>query len=121
MEVPQHLKTRQLRRGNLGSIEQDEFSDLILAFVFAFNSGARRQKIIELIHDTFREQFRKPDYELLQSQKPKERWIHNIDWAKRKLVHEGFLLRPPDAPYGTWVLTEKGKRSAEILWKGSGL
>lgn len=118
MQIPQHLKARRLRRGDLGSIEQIEFTDLIVAFVFAFDGGAKRQKVIDLIHETFREQFKNPDYEILQSQKI--RWVHHIDWAKMKLVREGFLLRPSDAPYGTWVLTEKGKRSAEVLWKGSG-
>jgi hypothetical protein len=62
MEILDHLKSRKLRRGHLGSIEQDEFVEIIVS--------------------------------LLQA-------------LERKLVVKGYLQRPSDSPYGTWVLTEK--------------
>jgi hypothetical protein len=111
MEMLDHVRSRKLRCGDLGSIEQDEFIEVIISLLQAFGGSARRQVILDHIHKIFGSQFKKPDYELLESQKPpKERWVHNVDWAKRKLVEKGFLHKPSDSPYGTWVLTEKGKR-----------
>ena len=116
MQIPGYISTRRLRRGDLGSIEQDEFIDVIIALVYASGGKARRQVVLEQVHQVLGSQFKEPDYELLQSQNPpKERWIHNVDWAKRKLVARGFLLSPAGSPYGTWVLTEKGKKGAEAL------
>ena len=103
----------------MGSIEQDEFLEIIIAFIHFAGGLEGRQEIIKTIHDTYSGQFADPDYQLLQSQKPpKERWIHNIDWAKRKLVKQGLLLEPSKSPYGTWVLSELGKISAAKLSKG---
>lgn len=118
MQIPEYFKNKRLRRGNLGSIEQDEFIEIIIAFIHFAGTQAGRQEIINTIHDVYSRQFTEPDYQLLQSQKPpKERWIHNIDWAKRKLVKQGLLLEPSKSPYGTWVLSELGKKSAEKLSK----
>lgn len=118
MQIPDHLKNKRLRRGNLGSVEQDEFCDIIVSFVILAGGAIRRQKIIELIHAAFSAQFSAEDYALLESQKPpKERWIHNVDWAKRKLVLQGLLLPPPGLPTGTWKLSEQGKIKAERLIK----
>jgi hypothetical protein len=108
MEILDHLKSRKLRRGHLGSIEQDEFVEIIVSLLQALGGKASRQIILDHIYKIFGSQFRDADYALLTSQvPPKERWIHNIDWAKRKLVVKGYLQRPSDSPYGTWVLTEK--------------
>lgn len=108
MPVPDQIKSKQLRKGNLGSVEQDEFSDIIITILSLEGGSASRQKIIETIHSIYSSQFSKADYELLASlHPPKERWIHNVDWAKRKLVKEGILLPPLKSPYGTWVLSEE--------------
>jgi hypothetical protein len=105
MQIPAKLSDKRLRKGSLGSVEQDEFCELIIALILLAGGEMRRQKIIELIHSTYSSQFTVADYELLQSQTPpKERWIHNIDWAKRKLVQQGTLLPPSESPYGTWVI-----------------
>lgn len=119
MHIPNHLAQRSLRRGNLGSIEQDEFCDIILAFIYLAGGEARRQLIIDTIHKIYSSQFTEADYVMLQSQNPpKERWVHNIDWAKRKLVKQGLLLVPAKSPYGTWVLSEEGaKRTTTITNK----
>jgi hypothetical protein len=113
MQIPDHLSTRRLRRGNLGSIEQDEYCNIIAAFLYLAGGQDRRQKIINTIHNVYSTQMTGADYELLQSQSPpKERWIHNIDWAKRKLVQQGILLVPARSPYGTWVLSDEGIKCA---------
>lgn len=119
MQIPEHLGTKRLRRGNLGSIEQDEYCDIIAAFIYLAGGQFRRQKIINSIHKVYSTQLTSADYELLQSQSPpKERWIHNIDWAKRKLVQQGILLVPAKSPYGTWVLSSDGsKRAASFVTK----
>jgi hypothetical protein len=118
MQIPDHLKNKRLHRGNLGSVEQDEFCDIIVSFVSLAGGAIRRQKIIEKIHSVFSAQFSPEDYALLESQKPpKERWIHNVDWAKRKLVQQGILLPPPGLPTGTWKLSDEGIRRAERLIK----
>jgi hypothetical protein len=110
------LKSLRLRRGDLGSIEQDEFIDVIIAILGALGGRARRQVVLDRILNLFASQFKEPDYELLQSQNPpKERWIHNVDWAKRKLVERGLLVSPRNSPYGTWVLTDIGKARAQSL------
>ncbi|MDR3553952.1 MAG: winged helix-turn-helix domain-containing protein [Syntrophobacteraceae bacterium] len=114
------LKSLRLHRGVLGSIEQDEFVDVIIALLYASGGQARRQKVLDRILNLFKPQFREADYECLASQNPpKERWIHNVDWAKRKLVEKRLLLRPGQSPYGTWVLTETGKTKAQILLAAS--
>lgn len=111
--MPENVKMRRLRRGGLGSIEQDEFIDVIISLIHAHGGSARRQVILDQILKLFGSQFKEPDHELLESQKPpKERWIHNVDWAKRKLVSNGILHNPSNSSYGTWVLTEKGSREA---------
>lgn len=116
MQIPDYFKSRRLRRGSLGSIEQDEFLEIIIAFIHFAGAQAERQEIIKTIHGTYSNQFTEPDYALLTSQRPpKERWIHNIDWAKRKLVKQGLLLDPSHSPYGTWVLSELGKEKAARL------
>ena len=113
MHIPEHLQRKRLRRGNLGSIEQDEFCEIITALIFLFGGKARRQAIINTIHGIYSSQFTATDFELLNSQTPpKERWIHNIDWAKRKLVLQGVLLPPSKSPYGTWALSEAGSNQA---------
>ena len=114
--IPDYLKNKKRRRGDLGSVEQDEFCDIIISFVILAGGAIGRQKILQLIHETFSAQFSDADYALLESQKPpKERWIHNIDWAKRKLVQQGILLPPPGLPTGTWKLSEQGKIKADKL------
>jgi hypothetical protein len=117
MLIPEHLSRRRLRRGNLGSIEQDEYCDIIAALIFLSGGRARRQTIISAVHSIYSSQFTAADYELLNSQTPpKARWIHNIDWAKRKLVLQGVLLPPSQSPYGTWALSEIGSiRAAKSL------
>jgi hypothetical protein len=119
MQIPDHLKLKRLRRGNHGSIEQDEFIDIVLAIIYlADEQQARRQFVIEKIHETYSAQFAQEDYELLLTQKPpKERWIHNVDWARRKSVEQGLLLPVSESPYGTWVLSTKGKASAKNIAK----
>jgi hypothetical protein len=114
MNIHDYIRTKRLRRGDLGSIEQDEFIDVIVALIHASGGRARRQVVLDQILNLLKPQFHEADYELLLSQNPpKERWIHNVDWAKRKLVERGLLLKPERSPYGTWVLTETGKTAAE--------
>lgn len=116
MQIPDHLIGKKLRRGVLGSIEQGEFCNVIAAFIYLGGGQARRQKVIESIRKAYLTQLTSADYELLQSQNPpKERWIHNIDWAKRQLVIQGILLIPKKSPYGTWVLSEEGSRRASVI------
>lgn len=118
MQIPECFIAKRLRRGTLGSIEQDEFLEIIIAFIHFAGGKAKRQIMISKIHEVYSNQFSGPDYQLLESQSPpKERWIHNIDWAKRKLVQQGLLLEPSKSPYGTWVLSELGRRSVEKLAK----
>lgn len=118
MQTPDHLSAKRLRRGTLGSIEQDEYCDIIAAFIYLAGGQARRQKVIDSIHKVYSTQMTTADYELLQSQSPpKERWIHNIDWAKRKLVQQGLLLVPAKCPYGTWVLSDEGAMRAAAFVK----
>jgi len=113
MLIPDHLSKKRLRRGHLGSIEQEEYCNIIAALVYLAGGQARRQKVIDLILNVYSTQMTSADYELLQSQSPpKERWIHNIDWAKAKLVKQGIMLVPAKAPYGTWVLSAEGSRRA---------
>lgn len=130
MVIPDHLSKKRLRRGNLGSIEQEEYSNIIAALVYLSGGQARRQKVMDLILNAYSTQMTSADHELLQSQSPpKERWIHNVDWAKAKLVKQGILLPPAKSPYGTWVLSAEGARRAaafcysEIIrgeWRGRG-
>ena len=118
IQIPEHITKKRLHRGSLGSIEQDEYCDIITAFVYLVGGQARRQKIIDSIHNVYSSQFTEADYALLQSQNPpKERWVHNIDWAKRKLVQQAVLLVPAQSPYGTWVLSEKGTQHATAFVK----
>lgn len=117
MQIPHHLKSKRLRRGDLGSIEQDEFIDIIVALIYLAGGQASRQIVINKIHNTYSAQFTQTDYEFLQSSPPKKRWIHNIDWTKRKSVQQGLILKPAESPYGTWVLSETGKKSAEKIVK----
>lgn len=106
MQVPSDYRIKRLRRGSIGSIEQDEFVEIIVVFLQFAGGRARRQTIISKIHEVYSDQFTEADYYLLASQTPpKERWVHNIDWAKRKLVQQGVLLAPSKSPYGTWVLS----------------
>lgn len=119
MHIPEHFKAKKLRRGNLGSIEQDEFLEVIMTFIYFAGGQAKRQIIIRKIHDIYSDQFTGSDYQLLESQTPpKERWIHNIDWAKRKLVKQGLLLEPSKSPYGTWVISDLGQINLEKFAKG---
>ncbi len=116
MQIPDSIKSKRLKRGNLGSIEQDEFTDIIIGLISALGGGAERQVVLRHIQQIFKSQLKEPDHEVLKSQTtPKERWAHNVDWAKRKLVTNGFLLKPAESPYGTWILTEKGKMKAMSL------
>lgn len=109
MQIPESFKNKRLHKGKLGSIEQDEYCDIIAAFVYAFGGQAKRQKIISMIYDTYKSQMTSEDFKLLVSQgASKERWMHNIDWARMKLVKEGILLASQKSPYGTWVLSENG-------------
>ena len=97
-----------MRRGPLGSIEQDEYVEIIVSLLRKAGGRARRQDVLAQIQDVLASQFRPPDYELLQSQHPpKERWVHNVDWAKRKLVEQGIIRSPSKSCYGTWVLSEE--------------
>jgi hypothetical protein len=66
MQIPERLSKRRLRWGILGSIEQDEYGDIIAAFVYLEGGQARRQKIIDTIHGAYSSQFTAADYELLQ-------------------------------------------------------
>lgn len=109
MRILDQFSDKRLRRGRLGSIEQDEFLDIIVHLIYFQGGQATRRVIMLKIYEMFKSQFSEHDFELLESQKPpKERWIHNVDWAKRKLVVQGLLFEPSKSPNGTWVLTEKG-------------
>ena len=72
--------------------------------------------MLDLLRETWGTQFEQADLALLDSQAPpKERWIHNVDWAKRRLVVDGLIHKPGGVPYGAWVLTDAGRRAAEAL------
>jgi hypothetical protein len=105
---------KRLRKGSLGSVEQDEFIGIIIDLLNSFGGQQHRQRIINSVHTLYSFQFSAPDYELLKSQNPpKERWIHNIDWAKRKLVQQGVILAPSQSPYGVWILSDAAKEQAK--------
>jgi hypothetical protein len=121
MERPAQMESKQLRRGRLGNIAQDEFPEIILAQAYLAGGQASRQIVINTIHDIYSPQFAPPDYERLTSQTPpKERWIHNIDWARLRLVKQGLLLPSERSPYGTWVLSETGTTIAAKIVKDVG-
>lgn len=113
MEIQDYIKSKVLRRGNLGSIEQDGFIDVLILSLYVLKGGARRKIVLDYIEKNFGNQFREPDCELLTSQKPAmKRWVHNVDWVKQKLVENRLIHNPANSSYGTWVLTEKGEQEA---------
>lgn len=114
--LPKSLSERRLKHGPKGSVEQEEFFDLIISSIVALGGEPRRPAVIDFIRSVWGHQFQQADFALLRSQTPpKERWIHNVDWAKRKLVTQLLLCDPDSAPRGAWILTDKGKRTAQEL------
>jgi len=80
----------------------------ILQALVHLGGSAPLQTVLDRVHQIIKDQLSTDDYQSLPSNPHVVRWENNAQWARFKLVKEGYLAA--DSPRGTWEITEAGRK-----------
>jgi hypothetical protein len=85
----------------------------ILKALIQLGGAGSVQSILNRVHKMMRDQLNIYDYQALSSNPRTIRWENNAQWARLKLVKQGYLAS--DSPRGVWAITDKGReRVSEV-------
>lgn len=98
--------TKMLKQG-LRTPNEAFFLPILQALVQLGGSG-RVQAVLEVVEEIMGDQLNKYDYQSIPSDPKIIRWRNNANWARWKLVQEGFLAN--DSPRGIWEITDAGRQ-----------
>ncbi len=80
----------------------------ILQALVHLGGSAPLQTVLDQVHQIIKDQLSNDDYQSLPSKPHVVRWENNAQWARFKLVKEGYLAA--DSPRGTWEITGAGRK-----------
>lgn len=83
----------------------------ILKTLVQLGGAGSVQSILNQVHKMMRDQLNIYDYQSLSSNPRAIRWENNAQWARLKLVKQGYLAS--DSPRGVWAITEKGRERVQ--------
>jgi restriction system protein len=89
----------------------EDFHLPILQTLVQLGGSGRVSKVLDLVEEIMADQLNKYDYQTIPSDPKVIRWRNNAQWARLKLVQEGFLAS--DSPRGVWEITEAGRALVE--------
>ena len=98
---PTHAQKQGLRTPN------QAFQLPILQALIQLSGSAPIQIVLDRVHEMMKDQLNDYDYQSLPSNPHVVRWENNAQWARFKLVNEGYLAS--DSPRGIWEITEAGR------------
>ena len=73
--------------------------------------SGRVSEVLDLVEEMMKDQLNTYDYQTIPSDPNVIRWRNNAQWARLKLVQEGYLAS--DSPRGVWEITEAGRHWGE--------
>jgi restriction system protein len=83
----------------------------ILQALIQLGGSGRVSEVLEIVEEMMKDHLNQYDYEAIPSKPSIIRWRNNANWARLKLVQEGYLAS--DSPRGVWEITEKGQQRLE--------
>ena len=89
----------------------DAFHTPILKVLIDLGGTARVKKVLDRVEELMSDQLNKYDYETLPSNPNELRWRNNAQWARWRLVQNGYLAS--DSPRGVWEITDAGRQFLE--------
>ena len=89
----------------------EAFHTPILRALIDLGETAQVKKVLDRVEELMSDQLNKYDYETLPSNPSELRWRNNAQWARWRLVQNGFLAS--DSPRGVWEITESGRAWVE--------
>ncbi len=73
--------------------------------------SGRVSEVLDLVEGMMKDQLNTYDYQTIPSDPYVIRWRNNAQWARLKLVQEGYLAS--NSPRGVWEITESGRAWVE--------
>jgi len=83
----------------------------ILQALVQLGGSGQVGEVLDLVEEMMKDILNKYDYDSIPSNPKVVRWQNNAQWARLKLVQEGYLAS--DSPRGVWEITEKGQQRLE--------
>jgi restriction system protein len=80
----------------------------ILQALVELGGSARTATVLERVHELMSPFLNEYDHASLPSKKNVPRWRNTAEWARLAMRDEGLLAA--DSPYGTWEITDAGRR-----------
>jgi len=80
----------------------------ILQALVRLGGSGKVGAVLDLVEEIMGDQLNKYDYQSLPSNPKILRWRNNAQWARLKLVQDGYLAS--DSPRGVWEITEAGRQ-----------
>jgi restriction system protein len=79
----------------------------ILKALVQLGGSGQVQDVLKAVEEIMADQLNKYDYQSLPSNPKVIRWENNAQWARVKLIDEGYMAS--DSPRGTWEITDAGR------------
>ena len=122
MAVPPTLKTpkkkKPVKRTMTKLLKQglrtpnEAFRLPILQALIKLGGSGRLGEVLDLVELMMKDQLNKYDYQTIPSDPNVIRWRNNAQWARLKLVQDGYLAS--DSPRGVWEITDSGRALVEM-------
>jgi restriction system protein len=88
---------------------EEAFYKPILQALVDLGGSAKLNEVSPLVERAMRDILGAVDYQPLPSDPKRPRWVNTAQWARNSLVGRGLMKK--DSPYGTWEISEEGRRS----------
>jgi len=98
--------TKILRKGL--RTPNEAFLMPILQSLVQIGGSGQVTEVLELVEERLSNQLNKYDYQSIPSNPKVIRWRQNANWARWRLVQDGFLAS--DSPRGVWEITDAGRQ-----------
>ena len=89
----------------------EAFHTPILKALIDLGGTGRVKEVLDRVEELMSDQLNKYDYETLPSNPNELRWRNNAQWARWRLVQNGYLAS--DSPRGVWEITDAGRQFLE--------
>lgn len=86
----------------------EDFRLPILQALFQLGGSGRVSVVLDFVEEIMTDQLNKYDYQTIPSDPKVIRWRNNAQWARLKLVEQGYLRS--DSPRGVWEINEEGRK-----------
>jgi len=79
----------------------------ILQALVQLGGSGRVQEVLKIVEEMMADQLNKYDYQSIPSNPKVIRWENNAQWARVKLIEEGYIAS--DSPRGIWEISDAGR------------